>query len=302
MKYFDLRPALEAIARDENVTAVLRKSLGESGNTPEIIEIAYDLQAGNYVDLVRKNPDYWNSFTGELARILGACLSEGDSVLEAGTGEMTTLTGVANACYEKAGRLYACDISWSRIRKGSGFVEATMRGDVKPRLDAFVADMFHLPFRNKSIDVIWTSHALEPNGGREREIIKELFRVARKQVVLFEPSYEKNSEEGRARMSSLGYIRGLPQAIVDMGGRLEAIEPISVVSNPLNPTFAYIVRAPVRDGAKGEDEPWACPSTGLPMQRRADCFWSRESRLAYPIIQGVPILRPSAAVLASAFE
>jgi ubiquinone/menaquinone biosynthesis C-methylase UbiE/uncharacterized protein YbaR (Trm112 family) len=302
MKYCDLRPALEAIARDENVTAVLRKSLGESGNTPEIIEIAYDLQAGSYVDLVRKNSEDWYSFTGELARILGSCLSEGDSVLEAGTGEMTTLAGVANACYEKAGGLYACDISWSRIRKGRGFVEATMRGDLQPRLDAFVADMFHLPFRDKSIDVIWTSHALEPNGGREREIIKELFRVARKQVVLFEPSYENNSEEGRARMSSLGYIRGLPQAIVDMGGRLETVEPISAVSNPLNPTFAYIVRVPVSEVALGEDEAWACPSTGLPMQRRDDCFWSCESRLAYPIIQGIPVLRPSAAVLASAFE
>ena len=36
----------ERFHRGENVSAVLRKELGVEKNTPEIIEIAYDLQAG----------------------------------------------------------------------------------------------------------------------------------------------------------------------------------------------------------------------------------------------------------------
>jgi hypothetical protein len=46
MRYCDLRPARDAYARGENVTEHLRRMLGSTGNTSQIIEIAYDLQAG----------------------------------------------------------------------------------------------------------------------------------------------------------------------------------------------------------------------------------------------------------------
>jgi uncharacterized protein YbaR (Trm112 family) len=38
------------------------------------------------------------------------------------------------------------------------------------------------------------------------------------------------------------------------------------------------------------------------MQRRADCFFSPASRLAYPIIDGIPVLRREQAVLATALD
>jgi ubiquinone/menaquinone biosynthesis C-methylase UbiE len=33
--------------------------------------------------------------------------------------------------------------------------------------DLVVADLFHIPFADNSVDVVYTSHSLEPNGGRE---------------------------------------------------------------------------------------------------------------------------------------
>ena len=153
----------------------------------------------------------------------------------------------------------------------------------------------------KSIDLIWTSHSLEPNGGREKEALEELFRVARNRVVLFEPSYENNSEEGRMRMDSLGYIKGLPKTVSELGGRLEKMWPLEATGNPLAPTHAYIITPPIKSAEKPLNE-WACPSTGLPMLRREDCFWSDGSKLAYPIIEGIPVLRPEAAILATAFS
>jgi uncharacterized protein YbaR (Trm112 family) len=192
------------------------------------------------------------------------------------------------------------DISWSRIRRGRDFLAETMRPEIAGKLHDFVADLFHLPLRDKSMDVIFTSHALEPNGGREREALQELFRVARKRVVLFEPSYENNSAAGRTRMESLGYIRELPQRIKELGARLEAVSAVTAVANPLNPTHAYVVTPPVSAAATARDREWACPATGLPMLRTAGCFWSEGSGLAYPIIQGIPVLRPESAVLATA--
>lgn len=299
MKYCDLRPAIAAYARGDNVTALLRQALGESANSSEIIEIAYDLQAGTYIDHVRRAADQWRAYTGELAAILAPRLRDGDRVLEAGTGEMTTFAGVAAACGERVGAHYAMDISWSRIRRGREFIGQQLAGGIADKTHAFVADLFHLPLRDRSIDVVWTSHALEPNGGRERQALTELLRVARRHVVLFEPSYENNTAEGQARMRSLGYIRALPDVIAELGARLEAVLPISAVANPLNPTFAYVI---AMDDAPAErpHEVWACPATGLAMSRRPTCFWSDASRLAYPVIEGIPVLRPEAAVLATA--
>jgi SAM-dependent methyltransferase len=294
-----LRPAIEAYRAGRNVTQTLRTLLREDRNTAEIVEIAYDLQAGSYIEAVHEGREYWRAYTAELARLLAPHIAPGDRVLEAGTGEMTTLTGVANAAFASAARLYACDISWSRIVRGRQFVAEEMAPDLAGKLQSFVGDLLKLPLRDKSIDVVWTSHAIEPNGGRERTALAELFRIARRRVVLFEPSYENNSAEGRARMDSLGYIRGLPEAIAALGGRLESVAPIAAVSNPLNPTYAYVVSPPPGKEQPGE---WACPATGLPMEQRSDCFWSASSKLAYPIIGGVPVLREEAAILATAFD
>jgi len=37
------------------------------------------------------------------------------------------------------------------------------------------------------------------------------------------------------------------------------------------------------------------------MQRRGDCYWSEASRLAYPIIGGIPVLREESAIYATGF-
>lgn len=299
MKYCDLRPAIAAYREGRNVMQTLREMLGEAANTPQIIEIAYDLQAGSYVDHVRANRESWRAYTSELADVLRDHIAAGDRVLEAGTGEMTTLVGVANACYGGVSRHYAADISWSRIAKGRAFAAAELRGDLVATMSSFVGDLLRLPLRDRSIDVVWTLHALEPNVGREKTALAELFRVARKRVVLFEPSYEDNSDAGRARMDALGYVRRLPAAIAALGGRLEDKRPIAAISNPLNPTYAYIVTPP--GGTSRNDDEWACPATRLPMQRRGDCYWSEASRLAYPIIGGIPVLREESAIYATAF-
>ena len=285
MLYGNLQSAKAAFKRGENVTSYLKEQFDKDVNTPEIIEIAYDLQAGSYVDLTRKNRNQWQDYTKEIAAILGCYIENGNNILDVGTGEMTTLSGVANHCYSGSSNYYACDISWSRLQKGLKFVNEELRKDIFERLLPFVANLFNLPFADKSIDIIWTSHSLEPNGGREKEALTELLRVARKKIILFEPYYEQNSPEGKERMEKLGYIKGIPRVIEELGAICEEIIPISNVHNPLNPTYAFVVQ-PYNTQANNGGL-WACPSTQLPMYRRIDCFWSEFSMLAYPIIPDI---------------
>lgn len=300
MKYCDLRPALAAYRKGENVMATLRELLGEEKNNDQIVEITYDLQAGTYSRYAEDNPATWKAYCEELAGILGSFLEPGWSTLDVGTGEMTTLSGVANCAFIEAGDIYSCDISFSRIKTGRKFAARTMVPGLADRLHSFVGNLFQLPFQDGSVDLIWTSHALEPNGGKEEAALRELFRVAGRYVVLFEPSYENNTDEGRARMERLGYIYGLPEVIVRAGAELVDVIQVKSTGNPLNPTYAYICRTGTETRSRAA--PWACPETHMPMDRRADCFFSQASRLAYPIIDGIPILRAEYAILANALD
>jgi glycine/D-amino acid oxidase-like deaminating enzyme len=83
------------------------------------------------------------------------------------------------------------------------------------------------------------------NGGREAEILLELFRVAQRKLVLFEPCYEIASAEARGRMEHHGYVRGLADAAERLGARVETITPLPIVDNPLNPTVCFVVTPPV---------------------------------------------------------
>ena len=57
MKLIDVLEAKSIYQKGENVTNYLRQKFGSEVNTSEIIEIAYDLQAGSYVENVESNFD-----------------------------------------------------------------------------------------------------------------------------------------------------------------------------------------------------------------------------------------------------
>lgn len=304
MRYCDLTGAFDTYARGGNVTEYLRSALAEKGNADTIIEIAYDLQAGSYVDFFEKNPGIAMPYIEEISHILKPCLSGASSVLDVGTGECTTLASVAARCFTEIKYILGCDISWSRVYTGLNFAGRQLPEDTVRKLSLFVGNIFALPLRNKSIDVVWTSHALEPNGGRERQVLREIFRVARKKICLFEPFYEENSAEGQQRMERLGYIRGLPDAIRDLGGVLDDCIRIRHPTNPLNPTYAFVITPPdtEADAAAPEGEFWACPATRHELSLSDGFMFCQRSGLAYPVIRGIPVLREESAILATALR
>lgn len=284
-----------------NVIDHLRRQLGTKLNTDELVETSYDMQAGSYVEYVEQNPGACEPYQGEVANLLDRFIAAGDSVVDVGTGEMTTLTPIAAVSYHKVDRAYALDISLSRLLVGRRYVRRALTAALAARIEPVVASLFRMPFADNSIDLLWTSHALEPNGGRELEALAELARVCCRQLVLFEPSYENNSDEGRQRMDRLGYIKGVPEAVSQIGG-LELVDTLRMeaTENPLNPTYAYVIRK--TDGGSRRPPSLHCPLSHGPLEARAGYFYSRNSLLAYPVIEGVPVLRVEKGVSASILD
>jgi ubiquinone/menaquinone biosynthesis C-methylase UbiE len=299
MKYTGISDAVETFRRGENVTKYLRNRSNSVTNDVPIIEIAYDLQAGTYTRAVADNPELYRDYAVECAGLIRPHLEPGDVILDVGSGEFTTLVGVANACFEPSHMIYGCELSLSRIAYGRRFISSELAPALRPRMRPFVGEMSKLPLRDKSIDVLISSHALEPNRGREHDILRELMRVARRCMVLVEPYYEGVSEKIRRRMDEHAYVRNLPSAIVAAGGEIRDIVPLVVRTSPENPSHAFVI---VVSQASAQPAPrpepvWACPETGCPMEERDGFFFSPGALLAYPIIDGVPILRSEAAIL-----
>ena len=154
-------------------------------------------------------------------------------MLEVGAGEATTLAGVL-AELSGVRQAYGFDISWSRINVANEWLR-----EQSQVAELFVGDLLNIPLADNSIDVIYSSHSLEPNGGREEEAIAECLRVARRSVVLIEPLYELASQEAQTRMRHHGYVRGLRKQQNDCA-EVIAWRLLDYVPTPLNPSGVLV--------------------------------------------------------------
>jgi len=280
--------------RGVNISAHLREVLGEEANTREIIELSYEVQAGSYVQAMQdpsiaKHKKKYACLVAD--EVLALCRPR--SVLEAGVGEATTL-GFLIERLGASSQYYGFDLSWSRVAYGRKWLsEMSVDG-----VELCTGDLLHMPYLDSSIDVVYTSHSIEPNGGREEEIIRELVRVARKYVVLLEPAYELASDEAKARMDAHGYCKSLVKTAQDLGLSVIKHELFPYSINPLNPTGITIIEKACDNEVK-QVGVYCCPSTRTPLRNIRDVLYSDESLLAYPVIGGIPCLRQEHAVLAS---
>ena len=288
----------QAYSRGENITELLTKSHPEL-DRQEIIEISYDIQSGSYTRFAIDNPEQKEKYVLKMHEAVKHYLAEHDVILDCGAGELTTLSALSHHLPAQT-QLLACDISLSRLKAGRRFAERFMRGDLARGLSLFVADMAKLPLTNSSVDVVLTNHALEPNHGHECELLAELLRIARRRLLLFEPSWENADELVRARMEQHGYVRDLPRHIEAAGGRLVSVEPLPKPWNTLNPTYCYVVEPVHKKKQPSFANPaFHCPRSGFPMHKQQSYWWSQEGGWAYPEIDGITCLREKHGVLMS---
>jgi len=304
LMHFDIAEAKKAYKEGRNITELLRSQKNIDSNTSEIIETAYDLQAGSYIEHIKNNPIQAADYTTELASILNKHTSESDSLLDIGTGELTTLSHLICCLENKPKIVYAFDLSWSRIYKGVTYAKDVMGVDYK-LLKPFVADISEIPLLDKSINITTSSHALEPNGNKLKELLVELFRITIDKLVLFEPCYEINTEEGKKRMDRLGYIKNIDETVEELGGKLIEKIILKNTSNPLNPTVCFIITPPplLKDISLNKSDfngsIFSVPGTNIPLCNFEDYYFSSQVGLCYPTLKSIPILKSNASILAS---
>ena len=299
---FNIKDLRQAYTRGENITVLLQD--GESSevgeNQLDSIEVAYDLQTGSYTEYALGEPDKLSQYAADIHSLCSQHLADCTSLLDCGAGELTTLSALSQYLTPNT-NLLAFDISLSRIKCGLKFARNWMKEDLRQGLHAFVAEMGRIPLASDSIDAVFTSHALEPNRGREKALLTELLRVTRKKLLIMEPSYENAPKEGRQRMDQLGYIRNLPEYIQECGGKLISVDPIPHTDNDLNPTYCYVVAPPEGQNASSvhdwKSNNFYCPKSGQPLEKKANYWWSFEGGYAYPEIEGIPCLRERHAII-----
>ncbi len=149
---------------------------------------------------------------------------------------------------------------------------------------------------DNSFDLVYTSHAIEPNHGREKEILQELYRVTAGHLVMIEPAYEFADAAARERMDYHGYCRGLKDIALANGWHVSKCELFEGREEPTNPTMVLVV-------SKGEsvarDRDYVSPFGGSPLILHDGHYFNPEEGLVFPVLGGVPYLTRSSAVLAS---
>lgn len=281
--------------RGENLSTRLKKT-ESSLTTQEIIEISYDMQAGSYIeslkqaDFLKHNQDY----TAEIARIISS-LDSPQSILEAGVGDGITLSGVLKNLNLSIPS-FGFDISWSRIKICQQWFHQNTINNYR----LCTGDLLNIPFLDNSIDIVFSSHSIEPNGGFEEAILKELYRVTGNYLILIEPAYEFADNDAKKRMDHYGYCKNLFSIAKSLGYNILKHEIFPFYTNPLNPSAIIIIKKQTDRSA--EHNYFACPEFKTPLIEHEHAFYSPEALSLYPKIDQIPCLRIQNRILASQFE
>jgi uncharacterized protein YbaR (Trm112 family) len=304
-----ITPEIIVLARNayksgENVTIALKKYLQQDHNTPEIIALSYDLQTGTYTTDALENEVFYINRSQELASFVSPYLGDKESVLDLGSGEITVFSRLlADLKSKNIIKAYAADISWSRLNFGLEVTKKIVPKNIN--LTAFVSEIGKIPLPSKSIDVTFTDHSLEPNGGRLEEIIKEIFRCTNGLCIFTEPSNELASAEGIERMKKLGYIFDLEKTIKKLGGYIIDQKDLSNNYNTLNPARILVVRPPLLEpinSSNTSESFYTFPGTDYKMQLIGGCLVCDEMGVVFPIIKNIPILMEDKLIFASKFN
>ena len=215
-----------------------------------------------------------------------------------GCGEATTLSGVINNLKYNSHKIFGFDISLSRVEIGKDFSNKNLKQGRK--INFFVSIISQIPLKDKSIDVVTSSHAIEPNGGYEDVIAKELIRVARKKIILFEPCYEKVNSNIKKRMNKLGYIKNLSEIFKKYGVKFTGLIPIKKSVDKNNPTFCYLFNLP-KVKKKALKIEFTDPGTNFKLLKNKNFYKSTKSELSYPIIKNIPIFRVEKGIIFKTF-
>lgn len=276
-----------------NIIKFLKEINGQSKNNLDDILISYDFQAGSYIEFVEKNPEYIETYSKLIAKEFEKLNTDFDLIMEVGVGEATTLANVFSKIKKPVKHALGFDISWSRIHYGNRYLKEKKVENAT----LFTGDLFNIPLDDNSVDIVYTSHSLEPNGGKEKQALQELYRVTNKYMVLLEPAYELGNDEAKKRMDSHGYVKNLVGIAKELGYKVIENRLFELCANKLNPTQIIIIEKQKEKVAQSFK--FYCPITRTLLEKGEGYYYTEQGLLAYPVIKNIPCLLPYNAIVAA---
>ena len=294
LNYDEIKTIQKLYKNKKNIMEFLRQKYKSSTNSADSILYSYDLQSGSYY--AKRNIKKIVKDRKRNSKIIDRCISKynAKSILEAGCGEGNTLAYVKNYTNKTKLNFYGFDISLSRLLYAQKFLKEIG----KPNVTLFTTDMNNIPLPDNSIDLVFTSHALEPNHGHEKTLLQELFRITRRCLVLIEPTYELGSKLTREHIKKHGYVRNLPNIIKKLGHTVVEYEYLEPVSK--NNEDALIVAK--KNGRKMNTKyktTFVSPISSYPLKQKKNFLYCKEDGFAFPMINGIPCLLKSNGILCS---
>lgn len=208
--------------RDKNISQYLRETTNSDTNTPDITLISYDLQAGDYT--AKDNPGFdngsvyetYNNLSDHFSDMIDDFSLENISLMEVGVGEGNMLYRVCNKLKTKVSKVFGLDISLSRLLYAQ---DNCLKNGVSD-LSLMCSDMATIPLPDNSIDVLYTCFSIEPNRGREEQILKELYRVSNKYLIIMETSNEFGGKNVQDHIDKHCYVKDISKKCKSMGFNL----------------------------------------------------------------------------------
>ena len=292
LTYKEIKKIRNLYYNDKNISQYLRKKRHESKNSIDTILYSYDLQGGR--DYARRNDKLISENNRKVSELISKKISQlgAKSFLEVGTGEGLILGLINSEKNRNTTKIFGLDLSLSRLLFAKRYLK-----EKKRNANLFCANMTNIPLPDNSIDIVCTVMSIEPNHGREKEILSELFRITRRYLMLIEPTYELGSKQTRAHIIKHGYVRGLPIHISKLGHKILTHEYLGL-SHPDNENSLIIARKknvlPMTDVIH-----FVSPISNKMLRKSKNYFYCKEDGYVYPIINGIPCLVRENAILAS---
>lgn len=266
-------------AAGENVVEGL--SRGDETRRRAAIEIAYSLQSGEYTRF-SKMP-IAEATRNEGHRLVEPILKAHaiQSILDCGAGEGTRWFDFAYPTRE----LYCLDASFHRMTYCRRNIERVASFE---KTTFIKGNMTSLPFAKGSVDAVFTCHAVEPNSDADAELIlRQIFAIARKLVILLEPNYRDADPDMRARMEMHGYARNIwDVALAQPGFELLAHGTLCQSPNPLNKTSYLIFKRTI--SIEPAQAPFISPIDGNSLHIDGDNLLVDQNLcFAFPIVQNI---------------
>ena len=288
-----MREVKEMYDQGANIMKLFHELEPGATNSLRAILTSYDLQAGSYIKYVNEHPDFVNNYMGTLARLLDGMFPA--SLLEAGVGEATTLVNVLARMENIPEQAYGFDLAWSRIACGNEYAAVK-----KVAAHLFVGNVMEIPILDDSFDIVYTSHTIESNRGREKDILRELYRIACRYLVLLEPSNELGSEASRRHIEEYRYCRDLSRHAAELGYKVIEYRLYDYHWSQRNQTSLMVIEKGLAS-QPGRTEFYACPACKRPLDMHKGNYYCRECFLVYPVIGGIPCLASAHGILASKY-